>query len=63
MTSLTGMILAISLMIIMFGMGLSLTFLDFKRVVTYPKAIFVGLFSQIIILPVIGYIIAIGLNL
>ena len=51
MTSTTGIILAISLMIIMFGMGLSLTIADFKRVVTYPKAILVGLLSQIIILP------------
>jgi len=63
MTSITGIILALSLMIIMFGMGLSLTIADFKRVVTYPKAVFVGLFSQIIILPLIAYIIAIGLNL
>ncbi len=63
MTSLTGIILATSLIIIMFGMGLSLTIADFKRVVTYPKAIFVGLFSQIIILPLVGYLIATGLNL
>ena len=63
MTSITGIILAISLMIIMFGMGLSLTLADFKRVVTYPKAVFVGLISQIVILPLIGYLIAIGLNL
>ncbi len=63
MTSITGIILALSLMIIMFGMGLSLTIVDFKRVVTYPKAVFVGLFSQIIILPLIAYLIAIGLHL
>ncbi|MCK5678014.1 MAG: bile acid:sodium symporter family protein [Flavobacteriaceae bacterium] len=63
MTSITGIILALSLMIIMFGMGLSLTITDFKRVVTYPKAVFVGLVSQIVILPLIGYLIAIGLDL
>lgn len=63
MTSITGIILALSLMIIMFGMGLSLTINDFKRVVTYPKAIVVGLVSQIIILPLVGYLIAVGLNL
>lgn len=63
MTSITGIILALSLMIIMFGMGLSLTLAHFKRVVTYPKAVFVGLFSQIIILPLIAYLIAIGLHL
>ena len=63
MTSITGIILAISLMIIMFGMGLSLVFSDFKRIVTYPKAVFVGLISQIVVLPIIGYLIATYLNL
>lgn len=63
MTSTTGIVLALSLMIIMFGMGLSLTLGDFKRVMTYPKAIIVGLFSQVIVLPLVGYLIAIGLDL
>lgn len=63
MTSITGIILALSLMIIMFGMGLSLTLVDFKRVITYPKAVFVGLVSQILILPLVGYLIATGLDL
>lgn len=63
MTSITGIVLALSLIIIMFGMGLSLTINDFKRVVTYPKAVVVGLVSQIIILPIVGYLIATGLNL
>lgn len=63
MNSNIGIILAISLIIIMFGMGLSLTSGDFKRIVTYPKAIFIGLISQIIILPIIGYFIATLLNL
>ncbi len=63
MTSITGIILAISLMIIMLGMGLSLIFADFKRILTYPKAVFVGLVSQIVVLPFIGYLIATYLNL
>ena len=63
MTSLIGIVLAISLMIIMFGMGLSLTISDFKRVVIYPKAVFVGLMCQMILLPLVGYLIAIMLNL
>jgi len=63
MTSTIGIILVLSLMIIMFGMGLSLTIVDFKRVVKFPKAIIVGLVSQIIILPLVAYLIAIGLNL
>lgn len=63
MTSTTGIILAMSLIIIMFGMGLSLTISDFKRVVKYPKAIFIGLTSQLIFLPLIAYIIVVLLNL
>ena len=63
MTSTSGIVLAISLIIIMFGMGLSLTMSDFKRVLIYPKAIFIGLASQMIILPLMGYLIATLLNL
>ncbi len=59
MTSTAGIILAISLMIIMFGLGLSLTTQDFKRIFLYPKAILVGLTSQIVLLPVIAYGVAI----
>ncbi|MCL3778805.1 bile acid:sodium symporter family protein [Prolixibacteraceae bacterium JC049] len=47
-----------SLFIIMLGMGLSLEIKDFKRIFVYPKAIFIGLFSQLIILPIIGFLIA-----
>lgn len=63
MDSTSGIILAASLIIIMFGMGLSLTLGDFKRVFSFPKAIFIGLLCQIILLPVIGYALAISLDL
>lgn len=48
-------ILAISLIIIMFGMGLSLVKNDFIRLFQNPKAIIVGLINQIILLPIIAY--------
>lgn len=48
-------ILAISLVIIMFGMGLSLVKDDFVRLIKHPKAIFVGLLNQIVLLPIIAY--------
>ena len=51
-------ILAASLIIIMLGMGLSLVIDDFKRIIVYPKAILVGLTNQLIILPLIGFAIA-----
>jgi len=56
-------ILALSLIIIMLGMGLSLVADDFKRIFIYPKAIFVGLTNQLIILPIIGFAITIAFPL
>ena len=58
MDQISTIILAASLIIIMLGMGLSLVFDDFKRIFVYPKAIFVGLTNQLIILPLIGLSIA-----
>jgi BASS family bile acid:Na+ symporter len=55
MDRISTLILASSLIIIMFGMGLSLVADDFKRVFVAPKAILVGLFNQIIALPAVGF--------
>lgn len=54
----SAIILAISLMIIMLGMGLSLVVDDFKRIFVQPKSIIIGLVNQIIILPIVAYILA-----
>jgi BASS family bile acid:Na+ symporter len=42
------------LALIMFGLGLGLTTMDFKRVLNNPKDFFVGFFSQIILLPIVA---------
>jgi BASS family bile acid:Na+ symporter len=55
MTSTSAIVLGASLIIIMFGMGLSLTPADFKRVLLYPKAMLIGLVNQLILLPAIGF--------
>lgn len=55
MDKVSTIILALSLIIIMLGMGLSLVVDDFKRILLYPKAIVVGLVNQIILLPLIGF--------
>ena len=55
-------VLVIALFIIMIGMGLSLTVDDFKRVLKFPLAVFVGFLNQIILLPVIAYILVIMLG-
>lgn len=56
-------IMPIALGIIMLGLGLSLTIADFKRVVKFPKAVFIGLFCQMIVLPFVCFGIAKIFNL
>ena len=46
----------LALALIMLGLGLGLTLNDFKRVLQSPKIFFVGIFSQIVLLPIIAYI-------
>ena len=44
------------LAIIMFGLGLGLTVADFRRVITIPRDFFIGFLGQVIILPIIAFI-------
>ena len=53
---LTTLILPASLFIIMLGMGLSLTIQDFRNVVKYPKAFAIGIVNQLVLLPIIGFL-------
>lgn len=55
MDNISNAILALSLIIIMFGMGLSLSTKDFVQVFIRPKAILIGLVCQLILLPIIGF--------
>lgn len=55
--------LPLSLAIIMLGMGMTLIPNDFTRIIKYPKAILIGLTNQLIILPIIGFSLAIAFNL
>ena len=52
----TDIILPLALAFIMFALGLGLTGNDFIRVVKQPRDFFVGALSQIIILPVVAFI-------
>ena len=49
--------------IIMVGLGLSLTPADFKRIFEYPKAVIIGLVTQMLLLPAICLLIADFFNL
>lgn len=51
-------LLPIVIGVIMLGIGLDLSIADFKRVFVAPKAVLFGLFGQLIILPLIGFLIA-----
>jgi BASS family bile acid:Na+ symporter len=44
------------LIIIMFGLGLGLTVADFKRLTKYPGDFLVGFFGQVILLPIVAFI-------
>ena len=46
----------VCLAIIMFGLGLGLTISDFTRVVKNPKDFFVGFICQVILLPIIAFL-------
>lgn len=62
-SAITTIFLPVALGIIMLGLGLSLTVADFQRVAKFPKVIFIGLFCQMIILPVVCFSIAKGFGL
>ena len=53
----------IALGLIMLGLGLGLTIQDFKRVVTTPKDFSIGIICQLILLPIVAYIIVLILKL
>ena len=53
----------IALALIMLGLGLGLTVKDFKRVLTTPKDFLVGIVCQLILLPIIAYLIILVLRL
>jgi len=56
MNIVTDVILPLALAFIMFVLGLGLTGADFLRVIKQPRDFFVGAFSQIIILPIIAFL-------
>ena len=46
----------VCLAIIMFGLGLGLTIKDFTRILKNPRDFFVGFLCQVILLPIIAFI-------
>jgi BASS family bile acid:Na+ symporter len=52
----------VALALIMLGLGASLTVKDFTRVASNPKDFFIGLFCQLVLLPIIAYFLIIILR-
>ena len=46
----------VALALIMFGLGLGLTISDFKRVISIPRDFLIGFFGQVVLLPIIAFI-------
>jgi bile acid transporter len=56
-------LLGVMMMVIMFGMGASLTFRDFLIAFKKPKGVLVGLLCQYGIMPFLGYALAVSLGM
>ena len=56
-------LLSVMMVIIMFGMGSSLTFKDFRLALRHPQAVGVGFASQYLLMPLIAFVLSRVLNL
>jgi predicted Na+-dependent transporter len=63
LTELETRLLSVMMMLIMLGMGASLTFKDFRIAFRKPQGILVGLLCQYAIMPFLGYLMASALGL
>ena len=55
---LSAIFLPLALFIIMTSMGMGLTLKDFRRVTVEPKSVIIGLIAQLLILPLVGFLVA-----
>ncbi len=56
----SGLLMPVAIAIIMFGIGLKLEYKDFKRVFVQPKAVLVGLFCQLVLLPLVAFVLVLA---
>lgn len=47
----------------MLGLGLSLSIEDFKRIIIFPKAMIIGLLCQMVVLPLLCFVLSVAFNL
>jgi len=63
LTELETRLLGVMMMVIMLGMGASLTFKDFRIAFRRPQGILIGLLAQYGVMPFLGYLMAVALGL
>jgi BASS family bile acid:Na+ symporter len=57
-TTLVQVFIPVAIATIMFAMGLGLRTIDFRRVALEPRAVLIGAFAQLVLLPVVGFALA-----
>lgn len=55
---LSNVVLPLAIIIIMVTLGMTLTIADFRRVAAQPKQVLIGLLCQLVLLPVLGFVLA-----
>lgn len=55
---LSNVVLPLAIVIIMVALGMTLTTADFRRVFTQRKQVLIGLLCQLVLLPILGFIVA-----
>ncbi|MBL8091518.1 MAG: hypothetical protein JNJ43_14375, partial [Anaerolineales bacterium] len=55
---LSSVVLPLAIVLIMVALGMTLTIADFRRVLAQPKQVSIGLLCQLVLLPVLGFIVA-----
>jgi len=60
---LAEVVVPIAMFVMMFGMGLTLSISDFKQVMVFPKAVLLGLFIQLLLMPAAGFGVASAFSL
>ena len=60
---LISVFLPLALAFIMFSLGLSLTVDDFKRVLVRPFAFLIGAINQMLMLPLVAFVLAVSFSL
>lgn len=53
-----SVVLPVAIAVIMVTLGMTLTVADFRRIVTQPKPVLIGLFCQMVLLPLLGFAVA-----